>query len=110
MKSFVFEGITDHDYYTSRGWKENCVSLSREYDVVVPGLLIGRCRQYGLKHHVTSVHSRQGDTLHKIATEINLPNKHYILWDKGQVVVSLSSAKMVLMSYLSVIKMKSSIL
>ena len=68
--------------------------MSREYNIFVPESLKDHRRQYGLKHHVTStVHSRQGDTLHKIATEISLSNEHYRLQYNKQVVVLLSRTK-----------------
>ena len=51
-------------------------------------------KQYKVKHHVTSnVNEFQGDTLHIVATEISYTNKNFTLWDKGQVVVLLSSTR-----------------
>ena len=94
LKTFIFEGMVDQEYYLTRGWKLNYVSTSKEYDIAIPGSLKGRRTQYGLKHHVTStVHSCQGDTLHKIATEVSHLNKNFKLWDKGQVVVLLSRTR-----------------
>ena len=95
LKTFIFNNITDEEYYTSRGWKKQTIGVAREYDIPTSGSLKGRRKQYGIKHHVTStVHSCQGDTLHKVATEVSHINRHYKLWDKGQVVVLLSRTRL----------------
>ena len=38
----------------------------------------------------STVHACQGDTLHRIETEVSYGNSLYKLWDCGQVVVILS--------------------
>ena len=70
-------------------------SIAKEYEISAPGSLKGQRKQYGLKHHVTSkVHACQGDTLHRVATEVSYGNSLYKLWGKGQVVVLLSSTRL----------------
>ena len=79
------------DWLTSKKWKEVEVGIANEYEIAVPGSLKAQRKQYGLKHHFTStVHTCQGDTLHRIATEVSYGNSLYKLWDCGQVVVILS--------------------
>ena len=41
----------------------------------------------------STVHISQGDTLHRVATEVSYGNMLYKLWDKGQVVVLLSRTR-----------------
>ena len=49
------------------------VGIAKEYEIAVPGSLKAQRKQYGLKHHVTSiVHACQGDTLHGIETETSI--------------------------------------
>ena len=94
IKEFVFNGELNHQYYTDLGWKYENVGLSNQYEVYVNSGMKGQRKQYCLKHHVTStVHSCQGDTLHKIVTEIKCSDKNYQIWEKGQVVVLVSRTK-----------------
>ena len=94
LKEFFYEGITDNNYYIQRGWKIELLGVAHTYEIPIPGGMKAICKQYKVKHHVTStVHACQGDTLHRVATEISYTNKNFTLWDKGQVVVLLSRTR-----------------
>ena len=48
-------------------------------------------KQYGLKHRVTStIHAAMGDTLVRVAIEVQRNDLNYKLWDKAQAIVALS--------------------
>ena len=84
LKRFIFNNITDEEYYTSHEWKKQTIGVAQEYEIPKSISLKGCQKQYGIKHHVTStVHSCQGDTLHEVATEVSHINMHYKLWYKG---------------------------
>ena len=54
----------------------------------------GKRRQYGLQHRVTNtIHGAQGQTLPKMATEINSNDADFNIWDKGQLIVILTRTK-----------------
>ena len=94
LKEFFYEGITDNNYYIQRGWKIELLGVAHTYEIPIPGGMKAIRKQYKVKHHVTStVHACQGDTLHRVATEISYTNKNFTLWDKGQVVVLLSRTR-----------------
>ena len=51
-------------------------------------------KQYGLKHHITGIiHSKMGDTLIKIETEMSTSDLPFRIWDKGKLVVVISRRK-----------------
>ena len=81
LKEYVYQSEHDMDWLTSRRWKEVEAGIAKEYEIAVPGSLKDQRKQYGLKHIVTStVHAYQGDTLHRIVTEVRYGNSLYKLW------------------------------
>ena len=80
--------IPPKEYYIANGWREVSVSKSPEHILSLRGRIQAKREQYGLKHIGSStIHKSMGETLHKVAIEINARHKP---WEKAQVVVALS--------------------
>jgi hypothetical protein len=85
---------TDDDL-RKNGWEKVTVGTTSEFEqpFTRAGLRTMR-RQYGLQHYVSStVHSIQGSTLQKLASQVSNKDACYRLWEKGQLVVLLSRTK-----------------
>ena len=91
VKDIEYNHNKQLELYLDEGWKVVKIGVAPEITQSIKGNLQAQRKQYGIKHCVTStIHASMGDTLNKVAIEISNSNKCYKLWDKGQIVVSLS--------------------
>lgn len=94
VKDISFDPTASKEYYLAQGYKEVSVSTAPERSQTVGDNIQDHCKQYSLKHQVTStIHAAMGDTLLKMATEIFRSDPNFCMWDKGQLVVILSRTK-----------------
>ena len=94
VKDYVYNTIHDSVFFESHGWKKERIGCVPERIHSIRNLMKGKRFQYGLRHRVTStIHGCQGDTLHKLATQVCSENNGFKLWDKAQVVVLLSRTR-----------------
>ncbi len=74
-----------------RGWIERSISTCLERTERIGGCLLGRRKQYGLRHRIAStIHAAMGQDLDHLVTRVSLSDAKYKLWEKEQVVVLLS--------------------
>ena len=94
LKVVEFDCNKTKSQYEDEGWVMKHIGEAPTTKYCIKSGMRCMRRQYGLKHHVTStVHACMGDTLHKVVTEISNEHHELKLWDKGQVIVLLSSTE-----------------
>ena len=94
VKEYVYSSEHTCSFLESKGWKRESIGCVPERIYSLPNAMKGKRRQYGLKHRVTAtIHACQGDTLHKLVTQISSRSAEFNIWDKAQVVVLLSRTR-----------------
>ena len=94
IKEYVYSPDHDAHYFESNGWTKETIGCVPERIHALANSMRGKRRQYGLKHRVTAtIHGCQGDTLHKLVTQICGHGLEFTIWDKAQVVVLLSRTR-----------------
>jgi hypothetical protein len=94
MKNYVYSSDHNEDFLESKGFKKVSIGCIPDRIHALPNAMKGKRRQYGIKHYVTAtIHGCQGDTLHKLVTQVCSQNADFGLWDKAQVVVLLSRTR-----------------
>ena len=94
LKEYVYCPEHDENYLLSKGFKKVFIGCIPDRIHALQCAMKGKRRQYGIKHHVTAtIHGCQGDTLHKLVTQVCSRNANFGLWDKAQVVVLLSRTR-----------------
>ena len=100
IKEYVYSNEHTPKFHESKGWNKVTISCIPDRIHTLTNAMRGKGRQYGLKHRVTAtIHGCQGDTIHKLATQICSPGNASNLWDKAQVVVLLSCTRVFLLNY-----------
>ena len=90
-----FDPTMVKEEYLIKGFKEVKVGLAPETTQSIGRNIQAERKQYGLKHRVTStIHAAMGDTLVRVAIEVQRNNPNYKLWDKAQAIVALSRTKL----------------
>ena len=94
LKDYEFNAQTTKREFLERGFKEVEIGVSPERIQSLPNNIKAFCKQYGLRHRVTStIHAAMGDTLPRMATEISVCNSNFKMWDKGQMIVVISELR-----------------
>ena len=80
LRDFIYNPSKMKEDYLREGWKITKIGIPSLKTHATNYTTKGECRQYGLKHFVTStLHVLQGLTINKIATEINMFSSEYNL-------------------------------
>ncbi len=91
----VFDPERSKESFVRDGFKEVKVGLAPDNVQCLGYVIQAKRKQYGLKHRVTStIHASMGDTLTRVAIQIQRDNSRFKLWDKAQVIVALSRTKL----------------
>jgi predicted GIY-YIG superfamily endonuclease len=88
---FVEFAIESQQQLIEKGWKEITVGPAPERQQTLRNNTRGRRKQYGLRHRIAGTsHGAQGATVGVLVTQISLTKHIYRMWERGQIVVSLS--------------------
>ena len=88
IDSMTRESLIQH------GFKEVSIGIAPERTLGLKNNIQAKRKQYGLRHRVTNtIHGAQGETLPQMATEINISDPDFNIWDKGQLIVFLTRTK-----------------
>ena len=94
LKDVEFDMTLPKEHFLSTGFTEIEIRTCPERPVVINRNLQAQRKQYGLKHRVTgTIHAAMGDTYESMASMISTTDKHFGLWDKGQLIVILSRTR-----------------
>ena len=94
LKDFKYNKFKRKETYIEEGWKKIKIGVPTLKTHRTTVNIKAQRKQYGVKHFVTStLHVLQGLTIDKIATEINMYDSDYNLWDVAQLLVLLSRTR-----------------